>query len=296
MIKTNLEKLVETAVCGQICHPTIHNYPDASISFDGEAYVGVGASGINYSVRVGDPAFGWAAGEHVEPGVSIKNPCSKSNGGLNLLACVGNEAILISGSMEAKDAKLKGTPGVVTGKHGGAERVMVHFPRRVVEKLCVGDTIQIRAAGVGLALTDHPEIRIMNCGPRLLKAMNPSEKGGRVRIPVAKVIPGKLMGAGLGSSNSLTGDYDIQSTSPEAIKEYSLDQIRLGDLVAISDHDATHGLRWQTGAITVGVVVHGSSRVSGHGPGVNVILSSPKGSLEPIITRKANIAELLSLQ
>ena len=40
----------------------------------------------------------------------------------------------------------------------------------------------------------------------------------------------------------------------------------------------------------------GGVHVSGHGPGVNVILSSPKGSLEPIITRKANIAELLSLQ
>jgi hypothetical protein len=296
MIKTNLEKLVETAVCGSICHPYALGYPDEKVAFDGSAFVPVGFSGINYTVKVGDPAFDWAAGEHVEPGVGIRNADARANGGLNTFACIGNDAVIVFAEMEGKDAKLKGVPGVVTGKHGGTDRVLVHFPKRVVERLCVGDRIQVRAAGVGLALPDYPDVRLMNCGPRLLKALNPSEKGGKVRFPVAKVIPGKLMGSGLGSGNSFNGDYDIQSTSPEAVKEYSLDQLRLGDLVAISDHDASHGPRWQSGAITVGVVSHGSSRLSGHGPGVNVLVTSPKGTIEPIITRKANLAELLGLQ
>lgn len=296
MIKTNLEKLVETAVCGDVCHPFVWNYPDEKVGFDGGAYVPIGFSGITFNVKVGDPAFDWAWGEHVEPGVSIRNSDSRANTGLAMFACIGNEALLVEARMEGKDAKLKGTPGVVTGKNGDAERVMVYFPRRVVDRLCVGDRIQIRASGVGLVLLDYPDVRVMNCSPRLLRALNPSEKGGKVRLPVAKVIPGKLMGAGLGSTNGFAGDYDIQSTSAEAIKEYSLDQIRLGDLVAISDHDATHGPRWQQGAITVGVVSHGSSRMSGHGPGVNVIMTSPRGMIEPIITRKANIAELLGLQ
>jgi hypothetical protein len=296
MIKTNLEKLIETAVCGDICHPYIWSYPDEKVAYDGGAYVPAGYSGINFSVKVGDPAFDWAAGEHVEPGVAIRNADSRANSGLNTYACIGNEAILVEACMEGKDVKLKGTPGVVTGKHGGADRVLVYFPKRVVDRLCVGDRIQIRAGGVGLALPDYPDVKVMNCSPRLLKAMNPSEKGGKVRVPVAKVVPGKLMGSGLGSTNSFTGDYDIQSTSTEAVKEYSLDQLRLGDIVAISDHDSSHGPRWQPGAITVGVVVHGSSRMSGHGPGVNVILTAPRGTIEPIITRKANIAELLGLQ
>ncbi len=296
MIKTNLEKLVETAVSGDICHPYVWNYPDEKVGYDGGAYVPVGFSGICYNVKVGDPAFDWAWGDHVEPGASIRNGDARSNTGLNMFACIGNEAVLVEARMEGKDAKLKGTPGVVTGKHGGAERVLVYFPKRVVDRLCVGDRIQIRACGVGMALLDYPDIRVMNCSPRLLRALNPSEKGGKVRLPVAKVIPGKLMGSGLGASTSHTGDYDIQSTSAEAVKEYSLDQIRLGDLVAISDHDAAHGPRWQQGAITVGVVVHGSSRLSGHGPGVNVLMTSARGQIEPIITRKANIAELLGLQ
>lgn len=297
MIKTNLEKLVEVAVSGEICHPFAASYPDEKVAFDGAAYVPVGFSGICFNVKVGDPAFDWAGGDEVEPGVSVQNCCEEANSGLVTFSCIGNEALLVEACMEGKDAKLKGVPGVVTGKRGGTRgRVQVYFPKRVVDRLCVGDKVQIRASGVGLSLLDYPEVRLVNCSPRLLKALNPSEKAGKVRVPVAKVIPGKLMGAGMGSGNSFTGNYDIQSSSPEAVKEYSLDQLRLGDLVAISDHDATHGPRWQPGAITVGVVAHGSSRRSGHGPGVNVILTSAKGTIEPIITRKANLAELLGLQ
>jgi len=66
--------------------------------------------------------------------------------------------------------------------------------------------------------------------------------------------------------------------------------------VAIADTDCTHGPRWQQGATTVGVIAHGSSRLSGHGPGVNILMTSPKATIEPIITRKANLAELMGLQ
>jgi hypothetical protein len=296
MIKTNLEKLVEMAVSGGICHPYVCG-KDEKVAFDGSASVPVGFSGINFTVKVGDPAFDWASGDEVEPGVAIENPCRDSNAGLALYASIGNEAVIMNACMEGKDVKLKGTPGVVTGKVGGCDpRVLVYFPKRVLDRLCVGDTIQIRAGGVGLALTDYPDVRVMNCGPRLLKALNPSEKGGKVRIPVAKVIPGKLMGHGVGETSGYSGDVDIQATSPEAVKELALDQLRLGDLVAINEYDATHGPRYHKEATTIGVVVHGSSRRSGRGPGVNVIMTSPKGSLEAIITRKANLAELLALQ
>jgi hypothetical protein len=283
MIKTNLEKLVEVAVLGSAGHPC------------GCGGGSVGLSGINYTVKVGDPAFDWAGGDEVEPGVAIENCCEEANRGLVAAACIGNDAVLLDACLEGKDAKLKGTPGTVTGKVCDG-RVLVYFPRRVVERLCVGDRIQIRAAGMGLALLDYPDVKVVNCGPRLLKALNPSEKSGKVRIPVAKVIPGKLLGNGVGCDNPWSGDLDIQSTSPEAVKEYSLDQLRLGDLVAISDYDSAQGARWQQGAITVGVVAHGAGRRPGHGPGVNVLMTSPRGTIEPIITRKANVAELLGLQ
>ena len=79
------------------------------------------------------------------------------------------------------------------------------------------------------------------------------------------------------------------------MKEYSLDMLRLGDMVAISDLDCTNGPRWHRDAVTVGVVVHGSSSLAGHGPGINALFTSSQGTIEPIITRKANLAELLKL-
>jgi len=295
MIKTNLEKLVETAVTGQICHPYVWNYPDLKVAQDGSGYVPVGFSGINYTVKVGDGAFDWAWGDHVEPGVSIQNRDAKANTGLNMFACVGDDAVLLETQLDGKDSKLKGTGGVVTGKHGGAERVLVYFPKKVVDRLCPGDTILVRACGTGLKLLDYPAITIANMSPRLLKALNPSEKNGKVRVPVAKTIEGKLVGAGVGSSNPHTGDFDIQASSPETVKEYNLDALRLGDLVAIFNCDATRGLRWHPKAITIGVVAHGASPRSGHGPGLNVLLSALNEGVEPIITRKANLAELLGL-
>jgi hypothetical protein len=246
-------------------------------------------------VKVGDSAFDWADAHEVEPGVTISCESDESNVGLTTLACIGNEAVLVDAKLEGKDTKLQGAIGTGTGKVCTG-RVLVHFPKRVVERIAVGDPIQTRASGSELQLLDYPDVRVFNLGPRLLKALNPSEKGGKVRIPVAKVFPGKLMGNGMGCTNALSGDDDIQSTVLEAVRDVSLDQLRLGDLVAIADIDSTRGPRGQPGATTVAVVAHGASRQSGHGPGVNVVLTSPKATIEPIITRRANLAELLGLQ
>lgn len=295
MIKTNIESLVEISVTGEIWHPRFVEGTVFTVGYDGTPYVGIGYAGITYNVKVGDPAFGWAWGEHIEPGVSIRNTDTQSNAGLLTLACIGNEATIINATLESKEIKVKGCKGIVTGKHGGANRVMIYFPTKILENLCIGDKIQIRSSGMGLKLIDYPDITVMNCGPTLLKTINPSEKGNKVRIQVAKVIPGKIMGSGIGSTDSFRGDFDIQSTSPDAIKEYSLDSIRIGDFVAITDYDCTYGRRWQNKSITIGVVIHGASKISGHGPGVTVLFTSPKDIIEPIITRKANIANLLGL-
>lgn len=274
MIRTNLEKLVEMAVSGTVAHPC----------------AGDGFSGINLSVRMGDPALFWASDGPVEPGVAIENRDPAAAGGLALHACIGNEALLLQAALEGKE-KLQGSTGVVTGKTS-CGRVLVHFPRRIVEKLSPGDRIQLRAGGRGLALADYPDVRCLNVGPKLLKALNPSEKGGKVRIPVAKVLPGKLLG-GFGTGGPATADVDIHNGAPESTKE-ALDPLRLGDLVAVTDYDASESGQWRAGAVTVGAVVHGAGRRGG--PGLNVLLTSPKGAIDAIITRKANLAELLALQ
>lgn len=47
--------------------------------------------------------------------------------------------------------------------------------------------------------------------------------------------------------------------------------------------------------IRTNVVVHAGSRRAGRGPGVAPLRASPKEAIEPIITRKANLADLMGL-
>ena len=146
-IRTNIDKLVKISVMGEVSSPVFAR-STYRISADGKPVVLPGVGGITYNIRVGDLATGWMA-DHVEPGVSIKNKektdrfPSGANMALNVLACVGNEAKVVSG--DAKGAK-----GVVTGKHGGIEHVLVDFSPEVMEKLLIGDKILIKAYGVGL--------------------------------------------------------------------------------------------------------------------------------------------------
>ena len=48
---------------------------------------------------------------------------------------------------------------------------------------------------------------------------------------------------------------------------FGLDELRLGDLVAIIDADNSFGRVYRSGAVTIAVVSHGMSHIAGHGPG-----------------------------
>ncbi|MBS7624983.1 DUF4438 domain-containing protein [Candidatus Bathyarchaeota archaeon] len=288
MLRTNVDRLVKISVIGEVSSPVFRRSP-YRISSEGRPVVLPGVGGITYNVRVGDPAVGWAA-DHVEPGVSVRNRESDdANMALNVLACVGNEAIVVSG-----DAK--GARGVVTGKHGGIEHVLVDFPPETIEKLVIGDKIMIRAFGVGLELIDYPEIKVMNIDPRLLEKIDPKPSGDKIEFPVTHIIPASIMGSGLGADQTYSGDYDIQLFDESVVKEYGLEDLRLGDLVAIQDADSSYGRVYLRGAVTIGVVVHSNCVISGHGPGVTTLLTSRSGKIVPRISSDANIAKILNLR
>jgi hypothetical protein len=90
-------------------------------------------------------------------------------------------------------------------------------------------------------------------------------------------------------------DYDIQSTCPDAVKELGLEDLRLGDVVALRDQYCGYGRGYLRGAMTIGVVIHGASDIAGHGPGVNPILTCRAGEVKPTIDREANIAKYLNI-
>lgn len=283
-LRTNKDRLITTAALARVTPMGDRGY---SPDFDGTPNVRFGSGTINYTVTVGDSTYGWANADHVEPDVSSidVNPPA-----LSFLACIGNEVTVITG--EAKGAK-----GFVIGKHGST---MLWFPRDVLGRLTVDDRFQVRARGIGLKIEGFEDVRVNKVAPDLLENLGIEIDGDRLRVPVAKRVPGRIMGSGVGlASNAyiIEGtDYDIQTTDPATVDEYDLKAIRLGDIVAIEDHYDYWGKGRYEGAVTIGVVIHGHSYHAGHGPGVNPILSALPGRIELIDDPNANIAYYLGIR
>lgn len=293
-LRMNLDELVTVVVSGQVAHPVAGAAP-YRIGNDGVARVLPGTGGIVLSHRVGDPCVGLAA-DHIEPGVAVHNngrevtgPRNGPNNALLTYACVGNRAEVTTG-------RARGGRGVVTGKHGGVNHVLIDFPPRVLRALEIGDRIRIVSRGLGLRLPDYPEILVSNADPNLLRRWSIGVRDGVLSVPVTHAIPARIMGSGLGKNSVWRGDYDIQLFDSIVRRRYRLDQLRFGDLVAIVDADARYGPSFRTGRTTLGVVVHGDSTVSGHGPGVAVLVTGPANMFALRRESTANIAGILGIR
>ncbi|MEH0018613.1 MAG: DUF4438 domain-containing protein [Desulfobacter sp.] len=288
MLKTNKDRVVEMFLA---CKPGMPRVgPSWRVDHQGVPFLMPGIGGITLNVQVGDPAFG-LAGDHIEPGVSCtanaEKPNDFPNPSLQILSCVGNTAVIVSG-------EAKGETGVVIGHHGGSEHLIVDFPRAVKEKMTYDDKIQIRAKGQGLALTDYPEIKLFNLSPDLLEQMKITETDqGTLKVPVTTKVPAACMGSGVGRAHVCAGDYDVMTSDPDTVKKYRLDQMRFGDFVALMDHDNSYGRAFVQGAVSIGIVVHSDCLLAGHGPGISTLMTCPRPLIEPVIEPSANIGDLL---
>jgi len=280
MLRTNSDKLPIVSVGGVIWHPKMGTAGRTTI--EGTVVWLPGTGGITYNAKIGDPCNHWAA-DHLEPGVTIRHKEAEHNHALQILSCVGNDAFVRSG--EAKGAR-----GIVTGKHGGCDHVLIHFAQEDLEKMDIDDKIQIRATGQGMQLLDYPDIILRNTSPALLEKMNITEENGKLKVGVAKCVPAKVMGSGIGTVNTAGGDYDICLFDEETNAKYGLDSLRFGDIVAIENADTRFGRSYRAGACTIGVVVHSDCVISGHGPGVSTLLTTKLPLLEPFIDPNANLA------
>jgi hypothetical protein len=293
-LRYNRNDLVMVAVAGQIAHPVGAANP-YRIGNDGVPRVLPATGGIVLNHRIGDRCVG-LAGDHIEPGVSLHNNQREVVGARNgpnraliTYACVGNRVRVISGPCT-------GEWGLVTGKHGGVDHVIADFPARVLRRLTIGDRMQIYSCGLGMRLTDYSEVSVFNCAPELLALWGIKERGGILEVPVTHRIPAAVMGSGLGKNTVWRGDYDIQLFDPETRRRYGLGSLRFGDMIAIADADTRFGPSFRQGYVTVGVIVHGDSTVSGHGPGVTPLMSGRKESLRPIRQNNANLAVIFGIR
>lgn len=293
-LRLNLSDLVMVAVAGQIAHPIGAANP-YRIGNDGVPRVLPATGGIVINRRIGDRCVG-LAGDHIEPGVALHNnqrevvgDRSGPNRALITYACVGNRARVISGPCT-------GHWGLVTGKHGGIDHVLVDFPTEILRRLAIGDRVQIYSFGLGMSLLDYPDITVFNCSPDLLRRWGIKERGGYIEVPVTHRFPARIMGSGLGKNTVWRGDYDIQLFDPELRRCYRLDSLRFGDLVAITDADTRFGPSYRRGRITIGIIVHGDSTVSGHGPGVTPLLTGANSRIRPVRNPRANLAALFDIR
>jgi hypothetical protein len=289
-LATNEADLVAVSVAGAVAHPGFPGLPAEPyrLSADGTPFLLPTYGGIVYNVSVGDRAFGWAA-DCIHPGVSIGQVDDNRNRGLNVLACVGNRARVMTGEA----AK---TAGVVTGKSGRfSEQVIVHIPREARSRMAVGDQILVRAEGVGLTLTDHPDVSLKGISPGLLAALPAKEGEGQVAFGVTAQIPAHLVGAGLGLTSE-GGSLHMQSTDRELLRELGLDRLRLGDLVALEDTDSRYNHGYLRGARAIGVVASTDGPRAGYGPGIAILMTAPAGQLGSFESPDTNLVQLRGLE
>ena len=289
-LATNAADLITVSVGGAIAHPSLPPLPAEPyrLAADGSAFLLPAWGGLVYNVSVGDRAFGWAA-DCIHPGVSIRQADDMKNRGLITYACVGNPAKVMTG-------QAVGTRGVVTGKSGRfSEQLIVHFPKAARTRMAVGDQIVVRAEGVGMVMSAHPAVALRSLSPTLLAALPARELDGRVAFGVTARIPAHLVGAGLGLTSE-GGSVHLQSTDRALLAELGLDQLRLGDVVALEDTDSRFNHGYLTGARAIGVVCSTDGPRAGYGPGITVIMTAPAGELGSFDAPGANIADLLSIE
>ncbi len=282
-MKTNKAHLVMQSVQGKIQHPSFSGY---RVTTDGQPFILPATGGITYNVKVGDCAFGWV-GDHVEPGVSVKNEIDAHNAALAVLSCVGNEAKLITG-----DAK--GSIGYVVGTHGGVEHLMVQFPQTVMEQLTIDDKILVKAYGQGLEVEGFEDVKIMSMDPALFEKMGILIEADQLVVPVVAVIPQYLMGSGVGSAYAQKGDYDLITSDRAEIVALGLDKLKFGDFVLLQDCDNTYGMGGRLkGAVSIGIVIHSDCIKMGHGPGITILMSSKTPRINGLLVESSNLSQYM---
>ena len=282
-LKTNEKNLIKMSIGGYVTQPSFKN-PGYIPNNDGNSVILPGMYGVVNNVKVGDKAFGWS-GDHIEPGVSIDLENINEHFALHYLVCTGNKAIVRSG-------EAKGRTGVVTGEHA---RNLIHFEQKTLEKICVGDQIDIITHGRGLKLIDFPEIEIKKIDPSLLKSMNFKVENKKLIVDVAIELPIKIMGSGA-ELNSEYVDQDLMSGDRSLMKKLKIDQMKLGDLIVINHADHRWGRSYKKDHVSIALCIHGDSVMTGHGPGIMTIMTATKKNLSWKINKNANLKNILKIK
>jgi hypothetical protein len=282
-VASNAGRLITQILAGEVW-PALGDRHAFRVDPDGAPFVLPGMGGVTLGVHCGDPATGYA-GDHVEPGLSVRHADSAANYALQYLSCIGNQLVVASGPAA-------GAEGFVIGQHA---YVLVDMREDQLRQVTTGDQVTVHAQGQGLVLTDHPEIRVKNCSPRLLDLIGGGTAAdGALEVRVSALIPPEAIGAGAGMVSEYA-NTDLMGAYAGLGDDLSLglESLRIGDLVALEDQDHRHGRGYRPGWMTIGVISTGSCQLFGHGPGPSTIMSGPRDAFRPVVDGDANLSGLL---
>jgi hypothetical protein len=280
---SNAARLVSQVLAGEVW-PALADRHAYRVGPDGQPFVLPGMGGVTLGVHCGDPATGYAS-DHLEPGASVRHREPGANMALQFLTCVGNPVRVESGPAA-------GTVGHVIGQHA---YVLVDFAAADMDGITTGDQVTVTATGQGLALADHPAIRVKNLSPGLLADLpGGTMADGRLEVHVSAVVPAEAIGAGSGmvseyANTDLMGAY--AGLGPDL--SLGLESLRIGDIVALEDADHRYGRGYRPGYLTIGVISTGQCMLFGHGPGPSSLLSGPADAFHVVTDPDANLASWL---
>jgi hypothetical protein len=146
-----------------------------------------------------------------------------------------------------------------------------------------------------MKLLDAPGVLVKKAGPNLIENWGLQIKNGRLQVPVVAAIPAHIMGSGAELTPEFV-DQDLMTGDRAALAEHGIDHLRLGDLVAVMDTDHRYGRGYKPGGVTIGLIMHGDSIMTGHGPGCQDMLVCANGEIEPVIDKAANLARILGIR
>lgn len=282
---------VSVNLLGVVEHPVLGDGP-YRIDADGHPYLPAGDGGIVLGLQLGDSVFARKA-DHAAPGACLVHPDPAARHALATYSCIGNQ-------VKVRTGHAAGARGVVIGKRGEEGRAVAAFRPAELAAIRPADEVSIRACGQGCRPAGFPAgLTVLNIDPGLFAVLpmvrRPASGEGPVSVGVRCSVPSKLAGNGLGRP-AVSWDLDLQLPPPEPGGD---GDVLLGDFVAVTDIDARFNVGYRAGWVTVGIVVHGSSPLPGHGPGMTPILTGPAGILD--IRREAAghvglTAQMLKLQ
>ena len=119
-VRSNVDQLLTQTLAGEVWPPLAdrHVY---RVDPDGQAFFLPGMGGVTLGVHCGDPATGYA-GDHVEPGLSVRHRDPSANYALQYLTCVGNTVEVVSGPAAGAGSRSLSSAPARCSRRGVARR------------------------------------------------------------------------------------------------------------------------------------------------------------------------------